>query len=223
MSIQEKQFAHATALQEGLRALLEPALQTAGSAPNAILVPGGRTPVAVFEHFVHAPFAAGKSVHVGFTDERHVPHTAPESNYGAARPMLCALGVGGGRVLRVNTELDLEASAADYEQQWRAFFDQGGQISLALLGFGDDGHTCSLFTGDDLERSTGRLAIPVTRPNPPHRISVTPELLARAARVILAGAGPEKVPVVRGLLEQPETVVAGRAVANCAHVELWHA
>ena len=64
------------------------------------------------------------------------------------------------------------------------FFARGGEIPVAFLGMGADGHTCSLFTREDLDRGAGRLASPTPRPTPPHRVTVTPALLERCDHVI---------------------------------------
>jgi 6-phosphogluconolactonase len=198
-------------------------LQKAGSAPHLILLSGGRTPLPVYDYLARHPFALSKTAHIGYSDDRHVPAEAAESNYGSTRPMLAALGATDEQVLRVHTELPLAEAAEHYDKRLRAFLQSGGTITLAFLGLGADGHTCSLFTPEDLERAQGHLAIPVERPAPPHRVSVTPELLAHVERVVVLVAGEEKELVVRDLLKAPQRLVAGRALAHAKNVELWRA
>ena len=198
-------------------------LQTASSQPNLVLLSGGRTPLPAYDYLMRHPFALSHSAHIAYADDRHVPADAPENNYNATRPMLEALGVRDNQVLRVHTELPLDEAARHYEQQLQEFLGAGGKVAIAFLGLGADGHTCSLFTAEDLDRAQGHLAIPVHRPTPPHRVSVTPELLAQAARIVVLVTGPEKEFVVRDLLKAPERLVAGRALQQAPHVELWRA
>ena len=137
--------------------------------------------------------------------------------------MIEALQVPADRVIAVNTGVSLEESAKQFEAHFQRFFDGGGRLSLALLGMGGDTHTCSLFTEENLAAAQGHLAISVVKDAPPHRVSVTPTVLERADRVVFLVAGASKAAVIEQLLHQPETTIAGQAVAGCERVELWYA
>ncbi|HOD95735.1 MAG TPA: 6-phosphogluconolactonase [Candidatus Hydrogenedentes bacterium] len=192
------------------------------SEPAAILIPGGNTPRALFELIAANPFPLCPGLRFAFTDERHVPLTDAQSNYGLAKPMLDALQLPDDKVMRVAVEEDLEQAAAEYDAQWHRFFGQGGTIPLILLGIGDDGHTCSLFTHEQLDDiPEGRYAVAVPKEPGPARISTTPALLARAAHVIFLVTGSAKAAVVQQMQEQSEAPVAVRAVAGCPRVSLW--
>lgn len=220
--IRLRKFEHVEAFNEAVRALMCDDLQR-GGGPQALIISGGRTPMPVYDALAARPCPVAPEAFVAFSDERYVPADSKDSNYGAARPMLEALGLPAKHVLRVNTALTLDEAAEDYGRQWAAFLDAGGAVSTAILGLGTDGHTCSLFTDADLAAARGRLAVAVRRPNPPHRISVTPELLAHAGRVVFLVAGTEKAAVVEQLLREPGSLVAGRAVAGHPRVEVWRA
>ena len=137
--------------------------------------------------------------------------------------MVRALGLPREHVLHVHTELPLEQAATRYHEDLARFLEHNGRITAAWLGLGADGHTCSLFTPEDLERAPGRYAAAVSRPAGPARVTVTPALLERVERAVFVVAGAEKKPVVERLLSAPEELVAGRAVARCPRVELWWA
>lgn len=213
----------AIALDDTLYWNIRAALGRDRGKPHAVILSGGRTPLSLFRRVARNPFPVSRNAYILFSDERHVPADAPESNYGHARPMFKALGLPEDRVLRVQTELPLDEAAAEYDRALRAFRDSGGLILAAFLGLGPDGHTCSLFTQADLDAAAGRYAIAVERPAPPHRVSVTPALLETAQHVIFAVAGNEKREIVRRLIAQPDSIVAGRAVAHCRHVHIWQA
>jgi len=156
-----------------------------------------------------------------FADDRYVPADSPESNYGNALPMIQGLGIPAGRTLRIHPELPLEEAAERYNKDLRAFLTAGGSIPLAFLGLGADGHTCSLFNDGDLERCSGKLAAAIYKDSPPDRITVSPELLSRVGHIIFVVAGDDKIEMIKALVEHPESITAGKAVARCRSVELW--
>ncbi len=216
-------FEHGEALSKAVAALLRQVFSTAEAAPQCVLLCGGGTPYPAYHSIAEcAPETAG-ALHVGFTDERHVGEDSPDSNYGRMRPMLQALNLPDSRVLRVQTQLPLEDAATEYEARLRAHAEQHGRFALALLGLGEDGHTCSLFGDADLARAKGHWAIPVRRESGPARISVTPGLLEQVDRIVFMTAGCAKSAVVRQLLDAPLSLTAGKAVAQCRGVEVWHA
>lgn len=200
---------------------LQEELQRTSSSPAAVIIPGGRTPLPVFDAIVRKPFQIATAAHIIYTDDRHVPEDSPESNYGASRPMLRTLQIPPERTIRVHTELPLAAAAERYHMDLKSFLEAGGRIGVAFLGLGPDGHTCSLFSQADLDRGRNRYAVAVERPSGPHRVSVTPALLEETKRVILLAAGSDKHAVADQLLRDPASVIAGRAVTGCANVELW--
>lgn len=201
--------------------IIQETLQLPVERKHALIVSGGRTPLKVYEKIAAEPFEVHPDAWLAFADDRHVPLDSPDNNYGNACAMLEALELGEDRVLRVHTEIPLEDAALRYDRDLQHFLGSGGSISVALLGLGDDGHTCSLFTQAHLDRAEGRHAIPVEKSTLPHRISVTPTVLRQANRVIFAVAGEEKREVVKKLLADPSQVVAGRAIMGCRGVELW--
>lgn len=208
-------------MQQSVRELLKRTLQSGGDAPRLVLLSGGSTPLPVYRVIAEQPFDIAPGAHLGYTDERHVPESDAQSNYAATIPTIKALGVASERVLRPNTGEAIEAAAAGYDAQLRRYLDAGGTIPLAIVGLGADGHTCSLFTEEDLAASEGKLAAAIHRPEPPHRITVTPDLLQRVEHVVVLVAGPEKQAVVQQLLTRPDTMVAGRALSRCGSVEVW--
>ncbi|MCX6996797.1 MAG: 6-phosphogluconolactonase [Kiritimatiellaeota bacterium] len=214
-------------LDRALAHLLLSGIRAPSAGPYALLLAGGLTPLAAYrlgaetlrrERRTESPPAG---LYLTFTDERMVPDEAPESNYNNARPLIAALGLPPGRVLRVATALPLPAAAQRWHDDLAAFFARGGMFTLGLLGLGADGHTASLFSRDDLARGRGRWVIPVLRESGPCRVSVTPDLLTRVQRLVFIAAGPDKVGVVERLLRAPETLPAGLAVVAAPRVEVW--
>ena len=60
------------------------------------------------------PILPAEGLHVGSTDDRHVPAESPDSNYGNMLPMLQRLQLTDGCTIRVNPDLPLEQAATDF-------------------------------------------------------------------------------------------------------------
>ncbi|MBU0679532.1 MAG: 6-phosphogluconolactonase [Verrucomicrobia bacterium] len=187
----------------------------------ALMLAGGSTPLSAYANVERNPVIAAPSAHCFLSDDRHVPPDSPDSNFGNVRPMIAACGLGNDRILRIPTELKIEESLSFFEAELQAFIERGGSIPLGFLGLGSDGHTASLFSESDLERSRGRLAISVRRRDGLDGISVTPAVLARVQRIVFVVSGSAKAGIVGRFIEDPSATIAGRAVAGSSAVELW--
>ena len=70
-------------------------------------------------------------------------------------------------------------------------------LDLVLLGMGTDGHTASLFPGDDACDEQERRCVPATAPNGSKRLTLTFPTLNSARHVIFLVLGPEKREALR--------------------------
>lgn len=184
--------------------------------PCSIVLPGGSTPRRLFELLGtewrdRLPW---DDVHLFWSDERFVPPSDEASNYGmAARLFIDRVEIPPGNVHRVRTDaVDLGTSAEAYDEEIRRYFTERSEeaFDLALLGLGADGHTASLFPGQ--ESASDRWAEAVIGPDyrpPRERVTLTYRALCAARMVVFLAAGREKQGVVRRLLEGGE-LPAGR-------------
>lgn len=214
-----RRFPTRTALESALAERLARVIAAPDAA--ALMLSGGTTPLPAYRALARPDLPHAAQLHVLFSDDRYVPADSAASNYHQAQPLLAALALPAGGVLRVRTELPLPEAARDYEAQLAALLRSGAGIGLGLLGLGADGHTASLFGAADLERARGRLAIAVQRPDGMSAVSVSPELLAQVAEPVFVVAGADKRDAVHRLLAKDPTLTAWLAVGGCARVELW--
>ena len=191
---------------------------THATHPEAIMLSGGSTPMAVYAAIAASPLHAGPQQVLFMSDERLAPLDSDKNNFHNTLPMIHSLGAQG---IRVQTERDAEEAANQYENDLQTFLDNGGRIPLGLLGMGADGHTASLFTADDLDRSEGRLVTHVNRPDGMQGISVTPQFLTLIGKIVFLIAGKDKQPMLEKLLNSPKELTAGLAIQHCQDVELW--
>jgi 6-phosphogluconolactonase len=175
-----------------------------------VALAGGSTPKAMFERLARPPLAAEvdwQKLDVFFGDERSVPATHPDSNYGmAARALLDHVPVDPSRVHRIAGE-DPDAAEA-YEQILHTAFPDAAPFpafDLILLGMGPDGHTASLFPHTAaLGEQTRWLVRNHVQKLHTDRITFTAPLINAARQVIIATGGAEKAPVLRALAHDPE-------------------
>ena len=144
--------------------------------------------------------------HVFWADERWVPWSSPESNYGLARDLLFnRVPIPPGQTYGMDDSRDPAATAGDYASVLAEVFClQHGQMprfDLILLGIGEDGHTASLFPGHPLLAETEAWVAPVLdAPKPPPiRITMTLPLINKSRNVSFVAAGPGKAAIVAQL------------------------
>jgi 6-phosphogluconolactonase/glucosamine-6-phosphate isomerase/deaminase len=174
-----------------------------------------------YRQVASGPIRHDDRLHVLFSDDRYVPEDSEESNYHQSRALLDVLGLPPESLLRVHPQLPLEAAAADYQEQLSGMLSSGVKIGLGLLGLGADGHTASLFTPQDLERSRGHYAIAVQRPDGLAGVSVTPELLATVGELLFVVAGNGKEAALAALMAKDLKLTAWKAVQGLDAVGLW--
>ncbi len=156
-------------------------------------VPGGRTPVDVFEE-LSAVHIAWERVDVILTDERWVPEDHPRSNAGLIRRHLLKEAAAVARFHPYWREgLEPEAAVGDLALEISPLLP----IHVLLLGMGEDLHVASLFPdapeiGAALAPDAPVLMVmrPPSQPEP--RITLTAPVLRGAYNIHLAITGEAK-------------------------------
>jgi 6-phosphogluconolactonase/glucosamine-6-phosphate isomerase/deaminase len=181
-----------------------------------LMLAGGRTPLEIYRRAAAEGLSTEATLFL--SDERYVPTADPQSNYGTIFPFSpLRLGSGQATLLKIRTDLPIEEAAQAFHND----LSKLESIPLGLLGLGTDGHTASLFNLKDAALRDERLAIPVIKLEKPDRISVTPTLLNRIERIIILATGAEKKEMIQTLLNHPESIPAGVALADHPHIEIW--
>lgn len=216
-----RRFASRAELDAALVQRLEQAITTVAGGGSALMLSGGHTPMPAYRELASRSPRPAANLSVLFSDDRYVPSTAVASNYHQSLPLLDALALPESSVLRVRTELPLEAAAADYQRRIDALLLAGVSFNLGLLGLGADGHTASLFNARDVERSRGQRAIAVDRPDGMQAVSVTPEVLAHFKDLVFVVAGQDKHNAVQSLINRDPALTALRAIESRASTDLW--
>jgi 6-phosphogluconolactonase len=198
----------------------------------AVALAGGSTPRATYRRLAQPPLAAQMPwdrTLVFFGDERGVPPTHADSNYGMALSALLAhVPIQPERVFRIRGEdPDPDAVAADYARVLaEALGVRRGEtprLDLVLLGLGIDGHTASLFPGSPVLKETFRTvaAVHAAAASVPQRFTLTYPVLNAAACVIYIVSGAEKAKVVKAALADSTTTVPAAMVRPSDGRLLW--
>jgi 6-phosphogluconolactonase len=197
----------ATLFVRRFESLVRDAIGTHGRFACAL--PGGSVAEAFFPKLVAAA-VDWKRVDVFWGDERAVPPTDPESNYGLARRLwLDHVPIDTARVHPIHGENpDLEAAAAAYAREVTAALG-GRPLDLVLLGMGPEGHVCSLFPSHPAlhEATRSVVAIRDSPKPPPERITLTLVPITGAALVCVAAFGAEKADAVREAVEVADSAL----------------
>jgi len=187
--------------------------ETAGQTRGRVLlaVSGGSAAPGLFGRLATEPLRSRvpwERVSLIWCDERLVPFSSPDSNYRLTRETLLAhVPIPSLQVYPVATYYDAARAAEVYHQQVAALLAlHDGQIDVAVLGMGPDGHTASLFPGfPQLDAPPDVWALPVEgAPKPPStRVTLSPAALNRATLALFLVAGADKAPMVRAALRGP--------------------
>ena len=143
--------------------------------------------------------------HIFWADERAVPASSPDSNFGLADSLW--LRKSGASLSSIHPDHpDLKAAAVAYGEELVRVLGKTPRLDLLLLGVGPDGHVASLFPGHSALSEEHRLALPIVdapKP-PPRRLTLTLPMLTSAERVIVMALGESKAAVMREALRQKD-------------------
>lgn len=174
-----------------------------------ISLSGGSSPKKLYE-LLAKNFASDidwTKVFFFFGDERYVAHDHPDSNYLMATTAMAPLNLGEAQIFKVDTSLDPESAALDYEKCIKKHFGEKVAFDLILLGLGDDAHTASLFPGTDILFNDENLVKDVyLKDKEVYRISMTAPLINQAKNVAFLTFGEGKANALQAILEAEKDI-----------------
>jgi len=180
-----------------------------------VALSGGKTPARLYKRLAQAKnMPHWGLVHLFQSDERFVSRNHPDSNYRMIeRSLLKHVPLPAQNIHPVVIDKTARISAQIYQRHMEAFFKlrhgKLPQFDLIMLGIGEDGHTASIFSKEDISRGRERLAIAT---NPRHfnysRISLTLPLINNAGNVLFVVKGPHKAAVVKDISTDKKIVPA---------------
>jgi 6-phosphogluconolactonase len=225
--IRELRFADVAALTEALANDVIGQLSAGIHAGRAasLVVPGGRTPVALFERLATEPLA-WQRVRVTLGDERWVDVGSADSNERLVRDHLLQRSAADAQFVGLKNDADEARGGA--AAAWASLAPVPRPFDMVVLGMGEDGHFASLFPNSPgsivaLDSTQPAGCVPMVAPTPPRsRLSLNLAALLDARRIALLITGKAKWDVyqrarqpgaaselpVRALLSQERVPVA---------------
>ena len=154
-----------------------------------IAVSGGNTPALMFDLWAneYMDITPWNRMHIYWVDERCVPPADSDSNYGMMRNLLLGLApIPYENVFRIRGEAKPLKEAVRYSElvKKQVPFKQGWpEFDIILLGAGDDGHTSSIFPGQEDLLTSNNIYVLSTHPrNGQKRIAMTDSLIQSPPR-----------------------------------------
>jgi 6-phosphogluconolactonase len=180
----------------------------------AVCLTGGRTAAPVYSALADPGqawrhFIDWRHMHVFWGDERHVPPSHPDSNFGmAAATLLSRVPVPASQIHRIRGELTAEIAAETYERELREGFELAARVDptfdVTLLGVGGDAHIASIFPASPALENTDHRVVAVWAAHlGAWRITLTPPALLASRHILLIVTGAEKADAVAAALEGP--------------------
>lgn len=189
-----------------------------------LLLCGGATPLPLYRRLAEPEqvrrLDCGR-LHLFWGDERLVPYSHPDSNYGAVHQILVRhLPLPPGHVHPIPVSGTPQQAASRYAATLQSHYGAATLASdrplfdLVLLGIGADGHTASLFPGMAALAETRRWALAVHPAGQAARITLTLPVLASAAAVAFIATGAHKRPAVQRVLAGDTGLPAARVTPS---------
>ena len=217
-----------------LNTLIEEIQKTVSArASCSIALSGGTTPLRLYELLTEpskALLVNWSRLNIFWCDERCVPPTDPESNFGNAMRFFGSPPLDQAKTYRLPGDApDLEKAAHDYERLVKKVCP-GGVFDIVLLGVGEDGHTASLFPKTNALSEERRLYVPNQIDPERRRLTMTFPAIERARtvyalvlgkpkakilkQVLFGEASPDEIPAQRlGSAEHPITYIIDKRAA----------
>lgn len=226
-----KTYVYSTAA-ETARALIKHIIDLMEADPQKIFhiaFSGGSTPSLMFDLWAEEEFASATPwmrMRIYWVDERCVPAQDSESNYGNMRRLLLdKVNMPKEYIYPIDGSNNPDEEAKRYSSMvrsnapmWHGF----PSLDIVLLGAGDDGHTSSIFPGQEyLLTSFHPYEVSVNPYNGQQRIAMTGCLLFNAKKLIFFITGKNKVQVVQDILDSGDTGPAAYVAHHVCNVAVF--
>lgn len=174
-----------------------------------IALSGGNTPKKIHELLVTDQYKNKidwSKVHFFWGDERYVPFEDERNNAKMAyETLLNHINVNPRHIHVMRTDIPVEESVADYAKILDEYFGEANPtqftFDLVLLGMGDDGHTLSLFPGQDVvNEQTKEVTSLWLAAQDMYRITLTAPVVNNSAAVAFIATGDKKAVVLKEVL-----------------------
>ena len=174
-----------------------------------VALSGGSTPELLFsilgDHFSQS--VPWEYVHFFWGDERCVPPDDPDSNYGMTRrDLFNKIDIPPANIHRIRGEDDPGKEVLRYSAEISEFtLSREGipRFDLIILGLGEDGHTASIFPGQEGLLRSDKICELACHPfSGQNRITITGRVINNAESVVFMVTGNKKAQIVEKIINK---------------------
>jgi len=174
-----------------------------------IALSGGETPKKLYQIVASDAYREKinwSRLHIFWGDERFVPFSDDSNNAKMAFDnLLSKVNIPSEQVHTIWTDVTPEESAKQYENLLHKYFDdRQTTFDLVLLGMGDDGHTLSLFPGNEVLNDTTSWVSAVTSKEKGERITLMPSVVNKSSAIAFLITGENKAKILQEVLESQQ-------------------
>jgi len=178
----------------------------------AVALSGGSSPKAIFKLLATDEYAGieWNKIYFFWVDERWVPLNDEKSNAKMTfDTLLDKVPVNKDHIFPMYKDDVLpEDYAKEYESYIRTILGDEGIFDFILLGMGDDGHTASLFPGEEILHEKEKwVSAYYLQPQEMYRITLTEPIINKAENILAVAFGESKKHALNEILNgeyQPE-------------------
>lgn len=189
---------------------------------------GGSTPQAWYtwaQETGAIPAEVLANTHFTVSDERCVPLSSDDSNFGTAeRKLLAPSSVPVEHRHPWVVAYEPEAAAEAYRRTMQLLNPPGKAYDVCFLGMGDDAHTASFFPCSTLLESDGGVFFAaVDTPQKGWRLTITPTGLQHSGLIVVMALGAGKAAALKRVLEGEDALLDAPAkiLRTCAEKTVW--
>lgn len=201
----------------------EQALEKSDDEKYDVALSGGSTPDVLFRLWAdkYAQTTLWEKFRFFWVDERCVPPTDDASNYGRFKVLLSDKVPDlkeGENVFRIIGEADPKAEALRYSEMVTQLVQQ---FDCIILGIGDDGHTSSIFPGQEHLLSVSQPYMPSVHPiTGIKRVAMTGKPMMHAKQTIFMVTGSGKFNIINRIINEGFDCPASRVMQQAKAPEL---
>lgn len=171
-----------------------------------IVLSGGNTPKQLYKLLATEAYQSRidwEKIHVFWGDERYVPANDERNNAKMAfDSLLSHVPIPPHQIHRMRTDIDVEASAKEYEKILHQYFDNTKKsFDLVLNGMGNDAHTLSLFPGyTEVNEEKKWVTTVFLKEQNMQRITLTAPVVNKSAYIAFLVAGKDKAKALKEVI-----------------------
>ncbi len=168
-----------------------------------LAISGGSSPLSLYKLWTkkYLKSILWKNIDLFWVDERCVRPEDPESNYGVAKKMLLDIvPIPENKIHRIMGEENPLKEAERYDGMVRKHLNGAKGFDMIILGIGEDGHTSSIFPGQEYLLNSDKLYEESVNPhNGQKRVSLTGNGILNASKQIFFISGQGKAQILSSL------------------------